>query len=68
MQQLQPTVIAQHSGHHGKREVPAELGIDGWPDDIGEAQHRDRHIRPPPGETADVALDLNRILGVPGGR
>jgi hypothetical protein len=38
------------------------------PDDVSEAQHRDVHILAPPRETADVALDLDRIRGIPSGR
>lgn len=61
--ELEPGVVAEDGRQHGQREVLAERGVRAGADDVGEAQDRHRDVRAAPGEAADVALDLRRVLG-----
>ncbi len=68
VQQLHARVVSEHDGHGGQREVAGEHRVDARADEVREPQRGDRHVRAPSGEPAQVALDLDRVLGVPAGR
>ena len=67
VQQLQAGVVAQDGGDDREREVARDHRVDPRADQAGEAQHGGGDVRPPPGEAAQVALDLGGVAGVPGG-
>ena len=68
VQELQPGVVPEDGGDHREPEVLGQRGRDGRADGVGGAQHRDRDVGTAAGEAADVALDLQHVLGVAGPR
>ena len=61
--ELQPRVEAQDRGDDGQLEVGRQRGVDARAEAVGEAQGRDGNVRAATREPADVALDLDRVLG-----
>ena len=68
VQQLKPRVETEDGRHDRQREIAGEWGVDVGADEVGEPQQRDVDVGPAAPEPADVALDLDRVLGIAGSR